>query len=191
LFPTRLLTSEDECKWFWHQMIYFPGIINTMSTSHIIILHYNGFIANFPAMHVDLLCACWCLWAVKGSSSSSFCHLLISPRFTSCHLLCPKLTDAPYPGPGSCPPLPLPKWRLHSQGPHTLPSQGTTHVWCMCIDDCDDTKTSNRTVKMMFNYLDIGSGFFTLASLVLSFFDEYAIGPTLRFPFDPSFLPLL
>jgi hypothetical protein len=32
LFPTRLLTSEDECKWFWHQMIYFPGTINTVST---------------------------------------------------------------------------------------------------------------------------------------------------------------
>jgi hypothetical protein len=32
VFPTRLLTSEDECKWFWHQMIYFPGTINTVST---------------------------------------------------------------------------------------------------------------------------------------------------------------
>jgi hypothetical protein len=32
LFPTRLLTSEDEYKWFWHQMIYFPGTINTVST---------------------------------------------------------------------------------------------------------------------------------------------------------------
>ncbi len=32
LFPTRLLTSEDECKWFWHQMIYFPGTINIVST---------------------------------------------------------------------------------------------------------------------------------------------------------------
>ncbi len=31
LFPTRLLTSEDECKWFWHQMIYFPGTINIVS----------------------------------------------------------------------------------------------------------------------------------------------------------------
>ncbi len=38
LFPTRLLTSEDECKWFWHQMIYFPGTINTMSTCYIIAL---------------------------------------------------------------------------------------------------------------------------------------------------------
>ncbi len=32
LFPTRLLTSEDEYKWFWHQMIYFPGTINIVST---------------------------------------------------------------------------------------------------------------------------------------------------------------
>jgi hypothetical protein len=31
LFPTRLLKSEDECKWFWHQMIYFPGTINIVS----------------------------------------------------------------------------------------------------------------------------------------------------------------
>jgi hypothetical protein len=32
LFPTRLLTSEDEYKWYWHQMIYFPETINTVST---------------------------------------------------------------------------------------------------------------------------------------------------------------
>ncbi len=32
LFPTRLLTSEDEYKWYWHQMIYFPETINTIST---------------------------------------------------------------------------------------------------------------------------------------------------------------
>jgi hypothetical protein len=31
LFPTRLLTSEDEYKWYWHQMIYFPETINTIS----------------------------------------------------------------------------------------------------------------------------------------------------------------
>jgi hypothetical protein len=33
LFPTRLLTSEDEYKWYWHQMIYFPETINTISTT--------------------------------------------------------------------------------------------------------------------------------------------------------------
>jgi hypothetical protein len=33
LFPTRFLTSEDEYKWYWHQMIYFPETINTISTT--------------------------------------------------------------------------------------------------------------------------------------------------------------
>ncbi len=54
LFATRLLTSEDECKWFWHQMIYFPRTINILSTRlycHTYI-HYNGFILHLPAMHV-------------------------------------------------------------------------------------------------------------------------------------------
>jgi hypothetical protein len=31
VFPTQLLTSEDEYKWYWHQMIYFPETINTIS----------------------------------------------------------------------------------------------------------------------------------------------------------------
>ncbi len=96
-------------------------------------IYYKGFIAHLPAMHVYLLCAWWYLWAVKGSSSLSFCRLPISPRFTSCHLLCPKLTDAPYSGPGSRPPLPFPKWRLHSQDPRTLPSQGTTHKFSSIV----------------------------------------------------------
>jgi hypothetical protein len=37
LFPTRLLTSEDEYRWYWHQMIYFPETINTISTTSIYI----------------------------------------------------------------------------------------------------------------------------------------------------------
>jgi hypothetical protein len=36
LFPTRLLTSEDEYKWYWHQMIYFPETMNTISTTNTI-----------------------------------------------------------------------------------------------------------------------------------------------------------
>ncbi len=36
LFPTRLLTSEDEYRWHWHQMIYFPETINTVSTLNTI-----------------------------------------------------------------------------------------------------------------------------------------------------------
>jgi hypothetical protein len=53
LFPTRLLTSEDEYKWFWHQMIYFPGTINIVSTwlyCHIIYIN-NRFTSHLPAMH--------------------------------------------------------------------------------------------------------------------------------------------
>ncbi len=54
LFPTQLLTSEDEYKWFWHQMIYFPGTINIVSTRlycHTIYIN-NGFNLRLPAMHV-------------------------------------------------------------------------------------------------------------------------------------------
>ncbi len=36
LFPTRLLTSEDDYNWYWHQMIYFPETINTVSTLNTI-----------------------------------------------------------------------------------------------------------------------------------------------------------
>ncbi len=113
------------------QMVLTPNDLfswNNKYSKYMVILlryiHYNGFTAHFPAMHVDLLCACWYSWAVKGSSSLSFCRLLISLRFTSRLLPCLKLTDAPYSGPGTCPPFPLSKWRLHSQDPHTLPSQG-------------------------------------------------------------------
>jgi hypothetical protein len=37
VFPTRLLTSEDEYKWYWHQMIYFPETINTISTTNTVL----------------------------------------------------------------------------------------------------------------------------------------------------------
>ncbi len=116
----------------WMQMVLTPNDLfswNNKYSKYMVILlryiHYNRFLAHLPAMHVDLLCACWYSWAVKGSSSLFFCRLLISLRFTSCLLLSPKLTDAPYFGPGTRPPFPLSRWRLHSQDPHTLPSQGT------------------------------------------------------------------
>jgi hypothetical protein len=113
----------------WMQMIYFPRTINTVSTGYIIMLHtLQWFIVHPPAMHIDLLCACWYSWAVKGSSSWSFCCLLISLRLTSYLLLSPKLTDAPYSDSGARPPHPLSRWRLHSQGPHTFPSQGTRQL---------------------------------------------------------------
>jgi hypothetical protein len=131
LFPTRLLTSEDECKWLWHQMIYFPGTINIVSTRlycHIYCTYINnGFTLHLPAMHINLLCACWHSEAVKGSSSLSSRRLLISLWVTSPLFLCPELTDAPCPYYGGSVP-PSPKWRPHSQGPHTIPFQGTRHI---------------------------------------------------------------
>ncbi len=105
VFPTRLLTSEDECKWFWHQMIYFPGTINTVSTRlycHTIYITMNSL--HLPAMHVNSLCACWHPEVAKGSSSLSFCHLFTSLWVTSSLFLCPRLTDAPCPSCGARPP---------------------------------------------------------------------------------------
>jgi hypothetical protein len=107
---------------------------------------------------------------VKGSFFLSSCRLSISLRFTSCRLLCPKLTDAPYSGPGACP-LPFPKWRLHSQGPHTLPSQGATHLLCIYFS----------LLLLIFLFL---SSFFLLLS---PFSFSFPLFPFLFSPFFPFF----
>jgi hypothetical protein len=110
-------------------MIYFPGTINIVSTRlhcHIIYIS-NGFTFHFPAVHVNLLCACWHSEAVKGSSSLSSRRLLISLCITSSLFLCPEPTDAPCPFYGD-PAPPFPRWRPHPQGLHTLPYQGPTHL---------------------------------------------------------------
>jgi hypothetical protein len=87
----------------------------------------NEFTLHLPAVHIDLLCACWHLEAVKGSSSLSSHRLLISPRITSFLFLCPESTDAPCPR-SEDPIPPFPRWRPNSQGPHTLPFQGPTQL---------------------------------------------------------------
>ncbi len=130
LFPTRLLTSEDECKWFWHQMIYFPGTINIVSTRlycHIYNIHQQRVHSSSSSYAHQLTLCMLHSEAVKGSSSLSSRRLLISLWVTSRLFLCPELTDAPCPYYGGSVP-PSPKWRLHSQGPHTLPFQGTRQV---------------------------------------------------------------
>ncbi len=81
MFPTRLLTSEDEYKWYWHQMIYFPETINTISTTNTMSLTHS--LVSSWVMHVNLLCACWHLEAMKGSSSLTSCRLLILSRLCS------------------------------------------------------------------------------------------------------------
>jgi hypothetical protein len=108
-------------------MIYFPGTVNIVSTRlycHIIYIN-NGFTSHLPAVHVNLLCACWHSEAVKGSSSLSSHRILISLCVTSFLSLCPEPTDAPCPY-YEDPAPPFPRWRPHPQGPHTLPCQGPT-----------------------------------------------------------------
>jgi hypothetical protein len=77
MFPTRLLTSEDEYKWYWHQMIYFPETINTINTTNTISPTHSLFLLSYAHY---LLCACWHLEAMKGSSSLTSCRLLILSR---------------------------------------------------------------------------------------------------------------
>ena len=55
------------------------------------------FTLHLPAVHINLLCACWHSEAVKGSSSLSTRRLLISLWVTSSLFLCPEPTDAPCP----------------------------------------------------------------------------------------------
>jgi hypothetical protein len=76
-------------------------------------------------MHINLLCACWYLEAMKGSSSLTTCRLLILSRLSS-SLVWAQLTLL-VPALGIRSP-PSPKWRLHSQGPRTLPYRDPEQV---------------------------------------------------------------
>jgi hypothetical protein len=109
-------------------MIYFPGTINIVSTRlycHTYI-HYNSFTPHLPAMHVTYSVHAGILKLWRGRLPCPLVVFSSSLWITSSPLLCPGLTDAPCPCyEGSV--SPLPRWRSHSQGPHTLPFQGTRH----------------------------------------------------------------
>ncbi len=125
LFPTRLLTSEDEYKWYWHQMIYFHESINTISTT-ITPSPIHSLVSSC-AMHVNLLCACWHHEAMQGSSSLASCRRLTSSLFPclgSTDALCSRLGD---------PAPPSPIWLPHSQGPRTLPYRDPEHCTTISI----------------------------------------------------------
>ncbi len=80
LFPTRLLTSEDEYKWHWHQMIYFPETINTISTMHIYIT--STFTLSSSCAHQLTLCML-ASWSHEGVV---FLVLLSSSHPTTYHV---------------------------------------------------------------------------------------------------------
>ncbi len=129
LFPTRLLYIRG-----WMQLVLTPNDLFSWNNKHskytVILSHYihqQWIHFCLPAMHVNLLCACWHSEAVQGSSSASTRRLLISLCITSSLFLCPEPTDAPcshYRDPAP----PSPRWRPHPQGPHTLPYQGPRHL---------------------------------------------------------------
>jgi hypothetical protein len=123
VFPTRLLTSKDEYKWYWHKMIYFPETIITINTTIQRYQHIHLFLSSYA--HYSL-CACWHPKAMKGSSSLTSCRLLILSRLLS-SLTYLGSTDAPCSCNGD-PAPPSPKWRPHSQGPRTLPYRDPEHL---------------------------------------------------------------
>jgi hypothetical protein len=114
-----VLTPNDLFSWNNKYSKY------TIILSHIHTLQRIHSSSSSYARH--LLCACWHSEVVKGSSSLSSRRLLISLWLTSPLFLCPELTDAPCPHYGGSV-SPSPKWRPHSQGPHTLPFQGTRQL---------------------------------------------------------------
>ncbi len=106
-----VLTPNDYFSWNNKYSKY------TIILSHI---HYNEFTSRLPAMHVNSLCACWHSKAVKESSSSSSCRLLISLWVTSPLFLCPELTDAPCHYYGARSPLPQYGALIHRVRTHSL-----------------------------------------------------------------------
>ncbi len=123
LFPTRLLTSEDEYKWYCHQMIYFSETINTVSTLNTITLTRSLVLSQLCTPLTLCMLASW------SHEGAVFLDLLSSSHFITSSLF-PYLgsTDAPCSRLG-VPVPPSPKWRPHSQGLRTLPYRDPEHLW--------------------------------------------------------------
>ncbi len=116
MFQTRLLTSEDEYKWYWHQMILFSW--NNKYNKYNEYNNTDTFTYFFLAMHINLICACWHLEAMKGLSSLTSCRLLILSRLPS-SLIWAQLTLL-VPALGIRPPLPQNGAPIHRVRAHPL-----------------------------------------------------------------------
>ncbi len=127
LFLTRLLTSEDEYKWYWHQMIYFPETINTVSTLNTITLTRSLVLSQLCTPLTLCMLASWSHEGAVFLDFLSSSHPITSSLF-------PYLgsTHAPCSRPGVLIP-PSPKWRPHPQGPRTLPYQDPEQLYKMFI----------------------------------------------------------
>ncbi len=108
LFPTRLLTSEDEYKWFWHQMLYFPGTINIVSTQ----LYCYDYVHQQRSHSSSSSCAhqlTLCMLAFWSCEGVVFPVLSPSSHFTTYHVFPLPLSGANWRSPswlwGSGPPF--------------------------------------------------------------------------------------
>ncbi len=124
MFPTRLLTSEDECKWFWHQMIYFPGTINTVNTR----LHYYTYITMNLSFILQLctLTLTLCMLAFLSREGVVFFLPYLLSHLTMSHVLSPAMSVAnwrPLPLLGGFPP-PSPNMAPSSTGSAHTPFSG-------------------------------------------------------------------
>jgi hypothetical protein len=140
LFPTWLLTSEDEYKWYWHQMIYFPETINTISTT-ITPSPIHSLVSPW-AMHINLLCACWHYEAIRGSSSLASCRLLTSSLFP-----CLGSTDAPCSRLGDPALLPQYGCPIHRVRAHSLIGIRNRHDCTFQPAKCDNRARKNTKSK--------------------------------------------
>jgi hypothetical protein len=119
LFPTRLLTSEDEYKWYWHQMIYFPETIKIVSTR-----------IYTSSMH-SLLSSSWvhqltlCMLASWSREGVVFLVLLPSSHLTMYHVLSLSLSGlnwrSLFPPLGTGSPFPQNGAPIHRVRAHSLP----------------------------------------------------------------------
>ncbi len=124
LFPTRLLTSEDEYKWYWHQMIYFPETINTVST-RIYVLPTRSLSSSSCAHQLTL-----CMLASWSREGVVFLALLSSSHLTTYHVLTLSLSGlnwrSLFPPLGTGPPFP--KMAPPFTGSAHTPSPGSTTI---------------------------------------------------------------
>ncbi len=127
LFPTRLLTSEDEYKWYWHQMIYFPETINTVST-WIYTSPRHSLLSSCLAQQLTL-----CMLASQSREGVVFLVLLSSSHLTVYHVLSPSLSRLNWRSlslpPGPVPPFPK-MASLFTGFAHTPFPGSTTVIYC-------------------------------------------------------------
>jgi hypothetical protein len=122
-----LSTVPDTASYIrgWIQMVLAPNALFSWNNKYNKYSEYNvtdTFTSIFLAMHINLLCACRHLEAMKGSSSLSSCRLLILSRLLS-SLVWAQLT-LPVPALGIRSPLSQNGAPIHRVRAHSL-----TGIW--------------------------------------------------------------